>query len=330
MKNRERFLNALNFKPVDRLPIIEWAIWWDKTIDRWKREGLPNELNEEGEIRNFFGLDPVRQCWINPRKPGFPENEINYKALVSDFDNYERIKEHLFPVKTFDEKLIETWVIQQKKNEMVIWITLEGFYWFPRTLLGMEEHIYAFYDKPELMHKLNEDQLKFNIKALEQFCKICKPDFMTFAEDMSYNHGPMISKSLFDEFIAPYYKEILPGVKEYGIIPFVDTDGNPAELVSWFLNLGIEGFLPMERQAGSDIYELRKIHPSLKIIGGFDKTVMSKSEAEIRNEFERILPIMKAGGYVPGVDHQTPPEVSLENYLIYLKLLKEYCSKAIK
>jgi uroporphyrinogen-III decarboxylase len=38
---------------------------------------------------------------------------------------------------------------------------------------------------------------------------------------------------------------------------------------------------------------------------------------------------MRSGGYVPSVDHQTPPEVSLENYKTYVKLFKEYCNKAV-
>ena len=38
-------------------------------------------------------------------------------------------------------------------------------------------------------------------------------------------------------------------------------------------------------------------------------------------------PVMQSGGYIPSVDHQTPPEVSLENYKIYVKLFKEYVEK---
>jgi hypothetical protein len=37
---------------------------------------------------------------------------------------------------------------------------------------------------------------------------------------------------------------------------------------------------------------------------------------------------MKSGGFVPSVDHQTPPGVSLANYNIYVRLFEEYCSKA--
>jgi hypothetical protein len=330
MKNRERFKKIMNFEPVDRLPFTEWAGWWDKTITRWKSEGLPENLTDDLEIRAFFGFDTFRQCWIEPRKKSIPENQQNYKSLAADVDEYENLKMHLFPEDAFDKKQIQSWVEEHENGDSVIWLTLEGHYWFPRTLFGMEEINYAFYEKPELVHKMNEDQLNFNLRVLDEFCAICKPDFMTFAEDMSFNKGPMLSKRTFDEFIAPYYKRILPKVKEYGIIPFVDTDGNPEELIPWFLEIGMEGMLPMERQAGTDLNRIRQNHPKLNIIGGFDKTVMCKGKDAMIEEFERLLPVMKSGGYQIGVDHQTPPDVSLENYYIFLELFKTYMVKAIQ
>ena len=65
------------------------------------------------------------------------------------------------------------------------------------------------------------------------------------------------------------------------------------------------------------------------MMDGYDKMVMSKGEEKMRMEFERILPVMKSGGYIPSVDHQTPPEVSLDNYRIYLKLFEEYAQRAV-
>ena len=44
MNHVERFRAVMDFQPVDRLPRWEWAMWWDETIARWKREGLPAEL----------------------------------------------------------------------------------------------------------------------------------------------------------------------------------------------------------------------------------------------------------------------------------------------
>jgi len=33
---------------------------------------------------------------------------------------------------------------------------------------------------------------------------------------------------------------------------------------------------------------------------------------------------MEAGGFIPSVDHQTPPDVSIREYRTYVRLLAEY------
>lgn len=55
---------------------------------------------------------------------------------------------------------------------------------------------------------------------------------------------------------------------------------------------------------------------------------MHLGEDAMRKEFKRLLPVIKQGGYLLSVDHQTPPEVSLEQYRLYVSLLKEFCNKA--
>jgi hypothetical protein len=324
MNNVERFKNVMAFKPVDRLPTIEWAHYWDKTVDRWYQDGLPRSITDVVEIRRHFGLDCYRQFWIVPRGAGIPAPQSHGAALINNRDDYIKIKPYLFPKPAFDGQALERWAYEQKKGETVLWFTFEGFFWFPRTLFGIEHHMFAFYDHPELMHDMNRDVLEYNLNTLDEICKICTPDFMTFAEDMSYNNGPMLSKSCFDEFITPYYQKIVPRIKERGILPFVDSDGDVTTLIPWLESVGIEGILPLERMAGVDVARIRKDHPKFGLIGAFDKTIMHLGEAAMRKEFERLLPTMRQGGFIPSVDHQTPPDVSMENYQCYVRLLKEY------
>ena len=73
---------------------------------------------------------------------------------------------------------------------------------------------------------------------------------------------------------------------------------------------------------------IRRNYPGFIMIGGFDKTVMHRGEEAIRAEFERILPAIRSGRYIPSVDHQTPPDVSIEDYRLYVKLLREYAGAA--
>ena len=63
-------------------------------------------------------------------------------------------------------------------------------------------------------------------------------------------------------------------------------------------------------------------------LGHFDKMCMKHGEAAMRAEFERLLPSIRTKRFLPSVDHQTPPDVSLDTYRIYVRLLKEYAQKA--
>ena len=289
MKTRERIQRILNFESPDRLPVIEWAVWWDQTVKRWEGEGLPRGLSNI-ELQEYFGLDLLVQQWFSPFL----------------FDRYTQ---------------------KHETGEAAFWFTLEGFFWFPRTLLGIEPHLYAFYDRPELLHRMNQDQVDFSLRLLERLFRRYRPEFMTFAEDLSYNHGPMLSRELFDEFLVPCYRQLIPVLHEHGVKVFVDSDGDVSECLGWFRDAGFDGILPLERMAGVDVRSLRERYPDMLFLGAFDKTVMHRGEEAIRREFERLMPVARRGGFIPGCDHQTPPEVSLRDYRLYLALYREYAGR---
>ncbi|MHC4755186.1 MAG: uroporphyrinogen decarboxylase family protein [Planctomycetota bacterium] len=322
----ERFRAVMNFQEVDRLPRWEWAMWWEKTIERWHDEGLPPRLTDIFDIHDYFGLDPYKQFWFSTTEATIEAEQHHVEGIVSNMDDYLKHVPHLFPDHSKAIEQMRPWFKRQQQGEAVVWITLEGFFWFPRTLMGFTKLMLAFYDQPELLHRINQDLLEFNLKILEQIAKIGRPVFMTIAEDMSYNKGPMISREIMDDFLSPFYEKLLARVKEMDMVTIVDTDGDVTLLVPWLLDNGIEGVLPLERQAGVDGYALRQQFPKLRMIGHYNKMVMPHGEEPMRAEFERLVPAMQSGGFIPSVDHQTPPSVPLENYRIYLKLLDEYTS----
>jgi hypothetical protein len=326
MNHVERFRAVMNFQPADRLPRWEWAMWWDQTIARWHGEGLPRALrfSQVIEIAEHFGLDPYQQFWFSTTDPTIEATQHHVEGIVANLDDYRRLRPELFPCHDGAIAGMAPWAGRQRRGEAVVWATLEGFFWFPRTLMGFETLMFAFADQPELLHAINRDLLAFNLGLLDKILRVCVPTFMTIAEDLSYNHGPMISKRTFDEFLAPYYRALLPRLREHDIPLFMDTDGDVTLLVPWLEELGVQGVLPLERQAGVDGLKLRRQFPRLLMVGHFDKMTMPRGEAAMRAEFERLGPLMRAGGFIPSVDHQTPPGVSLDQYRCYLRLLNEY------
>lgn len=299
-------------------------MWWDKTIDRWHGEGLPAALTGVFEIAEYFGLDPYQQFWFSTTEATIEATQHHVEGVVASMDDYLTIRPRLFPAHDEAIAAMAPWAARQARGDAVVWITFEGFFWFTRTLMGFERLMYAYYDQPELIHQINQDLTDFHIRTLRKVATVCIPTFMTFAEDMSYNHGPMISRDIFDAFLAPYYREFLPLVAELNIIPIVDTDGDVTRMVPWLQAVGITGVLPLERQAGVDGMQMRQAFPTFLLIGHYDKMVMNRGEAAIQAEFERLVPLMKTGGFIPSVDHQTPPGVSLDEYRVYLRLLAEY------
>lgn len=324
MNHVERFRAVMDFQPVDRLPRWEWAMWWDQTIDRWRHEGLPRELESVFDIAQYFGLDPYQQFWFSTTDPTIEAVQHHVEGIVSNMDDYLRLRPQFFPDHGPAIESMRPWAKRQQRGEAVVWITLEGYFWFPRTLMGFTKISLAFYDQPELIHRINSDLTDFNLDIIERVSRTCRPTFATIAEDMSYNHGPMISERHFDEFIAPYYRRIVPRLRELGASILVDTDGDVTRLAPWLMREGLDGVLPLERQAGVDGMTLRRQYPRLRMVGHFDKMTMTRGEKEMQNEFERLRPLMASGGFIPSVDHQTPPGVSLEQYRTYLKLLNEY------
>lgn len=327
MTSQERFHALVNFQPFDRLPLVEWATWWTKTIERWHTEALPESVKGRYELYEHFGLEYYAQDWIGHHRATFPHPKEHGHGVVACEADYDALLPHIYgnPVN------LEGWSQWQKRKEQgdyVLWFTVNGFFWWPRTLFGIEEHLYAFYDHPELMHRMCEDLVQDILRILDQVCSVAQPDFMTFAEDMSYNNGPMLSEAMFDEFLRPHYEKLIPEIKKRGIIPVVDTDGNVHDAAGWYRSAGMDGILPLERQAGVDLSKLREENPQMLFLGAFDKMTMNKGEEAMRAEFERLLPVAAKGGYILSVDHQTPPGVSYQQYLDYLRLFREYAEKA--
>ncbi len=327
MNTRERFHAVMNFQPVDRLPILEWAAWWDQTRERWNREGCPAELGTY-ELQEYLGLDRYLQGWFSPGS----QLDVSPSGTIQTPADYDAVRDAMFSAGALDDftkRVWGEWMELQAAGRAVLWLTLDGFFWWPRSLMGIETHLYAFYDQPELMHRMNEDLCQWQLGLVDEFKAFgIEVDFVTVAEDMSYKHGPMLSRETFDEFLAPYYNQVVPKVKEITSFVLVDTDGEARAMIPWLQSVGVEGMLPLERRAGMDLAEIRRDFPEMRFIGHYDKTVMHLGREAMVAEFERLLPVARQGGYIMSVDHQTPPDVSYEMYQTYLELFAHYAALA--
>ena len=95
MTNRERFQAALSGRPKDRLPMIEWADWWDKTVARWEDDGLPVGLKNP-DVTAYWELDPMLQFWLRSAGEGCPRPAGHGLGIIQDEADYNAIRPYLY------------------------------------------------------------------------------------------------------------------------------------------------------------------------------------------------------------------------------------------
>jgi hypothetical protein len=194
-----------------------------------------------------------------------------------------------------------------------------GFYSTPRLLLGEVNLLYMFHDDPELVRTIISDLCDFWIALYDRVLHEVQVDVGQIWEDMSYNHGPLISPAMVREFMLPAYKRLTQFWRDHGIrVVLLDTDGDCWSLIPVLIEGGITGLYPFEVRAGMDVVAVRQAFPRLQIIGGIDKIQIAAGPAAIDEELHAKVPYMlRRGGYIPSVDHYVPPDVSWPHFAYY-------------
>jgi len=125
--------------------------------------------------------------------------------------------------------------------------------------------------------------------------------------------------------MVPRYRRITEALRRHGCdVVYVDCDGNINQLVSLWLEAGVNGMFPVEVAAGTDPIVLRdRYGKRVLLLGGVNKRALIAGKQAISKEIERIGPYVKEGGWIPHVDHRVPPDVTLENYRHYLALKRD-------
>ena len=173
-----------------------------------------------------------------------------------------------------------------------------------------------------------EHMTQLSLTMLSQVMGKIDFDFGNWWEDMCFNHGPLVSPTFFNEIMVPRYKRITSYLANYGVKYHVlDCDGNITKLVPGWLYACINVMFPVEA-AHTDQAALRKEYgKQVRFMGGVNKMALIKGKDTIDQEMDRIARLMEDGGFIHHVDHRCPPDVTLENYLYYIKRKREVIGK---
>lgn len=361
MNSLERFHASVNYQNKDRIMYWGFPIR-ESTRHRWHKEGLPESIDCGGDVHDYFGFDRWdhisvhihSRCWPE-FEPVIIEETDTYKIWIDelgttrkDFKEIENpgfvTRSYLrFPVENRQDflkmqphfnpddkrRFSQSWPVAKsrypQRDYPIEWI-IPGFFWLIRDWMGFYNTCLAFYDQPDLVREMVEFITDYNCRLIRNVMDDddVEVDLLVIGEDMAYKNNPMISPQMCRDFLLDGYRRINDTAKQYGTkYIVVDCDGYSDPLIPVWLEAGFDGIYPMEVAAGVDAVKLRKEYGrKLLMFGNVDKRQLAKGPDAIDREVGKKIPLALEGGYIIGVDHAVPPDISFDNYLYYVKTLR--------
>ena len=347
MTSRERFARMFDHKDADRIPIIDSP--WGTTVQRWRREGMPTEMN----FVDYFDLDHLVGIGMDnsPRYEGkliedteeytirtnqWGATKKNWKHATStpehigyavvDRESWNKAKERIHP--TRDRVNWESLKNNYKTwREKGYWINAGlGFgYDITHGFVGMERLLVAMVTDPEWCMDMFSHLLEVNLAVFDMvWDEGYEFDGIHWCDDMGYKGTQFFSVDVYREVLKPYHKRAIDWAHEKGIKAHLHSCGNINAFVPELVEIGLDALNPLEVKAGMDPVALKQQYGDcLAFKGGINAVLWDKPDA-IRAEMEQVLPVMKeAGGYIFSSDHSIPDSVSLQDFTDIVALAKK-------
>lgn len=354
MTLRERFRRTMFFQQVDLRPNFEFG-YWERTLEVWREQGLPDHVVDEATAYDYFGIENHAVVAVNSGplavcEPATLEEtddriitrdthgcvaEINKHGdrsiphyldfPIKDRESFAPFKEALDPARP------ERWQhfadsVQSLRNATVpVAIFTGSIVGTARNLIGFERIAMMAYEDPELLTDVVDTFGACALGVLERALPHVQVDIGFGWEDICFNSGPIVTPQFFRDACGPWYKRIADLLAAHGCCIYTtDTDGNINPIVDVFVENGLNTMFPVEVHAGTDPVALReRFGKRVKLWGGVCKMKLAASKEAIDAELNRLLPVVEQGGFIPTVDHRVPADVPYENYLYYLDRKRE-------
>ena len=355
MTDRQRFVNQMHYRPVDRCFNMEFG-YWEENFHLWPifvENGITN--NVDADI--FFNFDVIKgvggRNFINPpferkviRETATTQVIQNPEGLLAEIpkdghdtiphfiqsaiqtpEDWKKVKAERFRLDD-PERKVDIEALRKAHppgRTYPLCVNCGSMIGKVRDMLTFEGLAYACYDYPAMVEDMVETCCVLVENFLDQVLGHIDFDHASGWEDICFKSGPIVSVDFFKNVVVPRYKRISRRLHAHGIdIWFTDCDGDVRPILPYLLEGGINCLFPFEVNSCCHPGELlNQYGKDLRIMGGVDKMALGKGPAAIKKYLESLVPLVARGGYIPFCDHRCPPNVKVEDYLYYLDLKEE-------
>lgn len=203
----------------------------------------------------------------------------------------------------------------------------EGYEYIWRCV-GTENALIFPYDEPEMFENFLHRIAEFLYGIIRGQIKHAKGRLhgMYIWGDVAYRNGMMFDPVFWRKHYKPIVENMIRICHDAGLMVIYHGCGNASSLYEDFIQMGLDGYNPLECKAGLKVPELRKQYGDrIAFVGNIDVRELESGEQDkIKRELLYKLTGAVNGRYIPQSDHSVSLDVSPQSYAYLVKIAREY------
>ena len=334
MNSRERVLDALERKPVDRVPFVETTIGL-KIGEALLGHSTPTivipglgtrvrNVEDEKALSRLLHRDNISVRITAPIfsavAKGTSGEVFAEDGLIHTMEDFRK----LFKLPDPDDESIYEPVrlyVKERDEFAVVYSTRVAFL-SALMSIGFQTFMEAIYLDPELVDAVMTAYTKWSARVLERVCEI-GVDAIKSTDDFAFHTGPFISPAAFRQWVVPYHQTAARSIS----VPWiVHSDGDIRPILEDILRLGIKGIHPIDPNC-MDIRAFKREHGHrVCILGNVDVNTLAMATpeatyAEVRGLMQDLAP---GYGYIISSGNSIPDYVLSENVLAFARGIRDF------
>ena len=343
MNSRERMCKVLNHELPDRLPTWEYAI--DKVVYEKICPG-----GTYADVVELLDLDAIAA--FEPSCGGYVPGLLDHMKDGETFHDEWNVKRQFcgemlayplevdVPIK--NETDVKNYIppdpnkesrydvlrqnVKRFSGEKLIVYTFLGIWELSKCLMGIQEFLAAFKERPVLVKKVFEMTTDWIIEVVKNATDK-GADMVMVADDLGHKTGLFGPPELMRELYIPCLQRIVEAIKKRRAYVLFHSHGNVWKILDMLIDTGIDVLHPMAYEDQMDISIVKKIFGNKVVVAGNIATgaLISKSRDEvIKLVKETISNTSAGGGHIMMASSSLYSGINPDNYRAMVETVHEY------
>lgn len=280
----------------ERVPVL---------LNLWAHPNIYSDPGEKSAAKKImqkypddFTLIPVWGSMYDKKASGGAIDSDCVLENFEDIDDFIKNKMHSGKNVRFGGSLMDR-ILPSRKNRyrlLTSWFFLFENFWAIR---GMQNALIDFYDYPDETHKLFRAITDYYKDVIAKGKRERNIDGFFVSDDLGTQNDIFFSEDIFDEFFAPYYREIIEYCHSLGVHFWLHSCGNITKLLPKFIEMGLDVIHPIQRYSMDEVETFNEFKDRICFWYGLDvqRTIPFGTADDVENEIRRAYDIFsKAKG----------------------------------